>query len=167
MGSPALNPAFVDTGRLGEVEVTRVVLLLGILLSISFGGSGFTPQVMAAEPARQAAPKQAPKSSFFLIFFDWSSREVSPNGIKRIDDVVAAAEGAREVRIIGHTDMSESNDHELSLARAMVIHKALIGKGVPAPIIAIVGSGNARLLVPTKAGEREPQNRRVEIAVTM
>jgi outer membrane protein OmpA-like peptidoglycan-associated protein len=53
----------------------------------------------------------------------------------------------------------------LSLRRANTVKDALIQNGVPATAIAVVGRGEAGLLVQTGDGVREPQNRRVEIVI--
>jgi OmpA-OmpF porin, OOP family len=51
----------------------------------------------------------------------------------------------------------------LSLRRAHAVAGELVRDGVPAGAISIRGFGQTHLLVPTGAGVREPQNRRVEI----
>jgi outer membrane protein OmpA-like peptidoglycan-associated protein len=53
----------------------------------------------------------------------------------------------------------------LSLRRANAVKDALVRNGVPAQVVAVIGRGEAGLLVQTGDGVREPQNRRVEIAV--
>ena len=42
---------------------------------------------------------------------------------------------------------------------------ALVHEGVPATSISVIGKGETALLVQTKDGVREPQNRRVEIVI--
>ena len=51
----------------------------------------------------------------------------------------------------------------LSLRRARAVAAELVRRGVPQAEIAVQGFGDTRPLVPTQAGVREPQNRRVEI----
>ena len=53
----------------------------------------------------------------------------------------------------------------LSLRRANAVKNALVGEGVPATEISVVGRGEAQPLVQTADGVREPQNRRVEIVM--
>jgi outer membrane protein OmpA-like peptidoglycan-associated protein len=53
----------------------------------------------------------------------------------------------------------------LSLRRANAVKDALVREGVPAQAIAVIGRGEAGLLVKTADGVREPQNRRVEIVI--
>lgn len=67
----------------------------------------------------------------------------------------------------GHTDTAGSANYNMarSLRRASSVKNALVKEGVPATSITVVGCGETALLVPTKDGVREPQNRRVEIVV--
>ena len=51
----------------------------------------------------------------------------------------------------------------LSVRRADAVKAELVRLGVPAANITTIGRGQEDLLVPTKDGVREPQNRRVEI----
>ena len=53
----------------------------------------------------------------------------------------------------------------LSLRRASAVKDGLVRERVAADSIAVVGRSEESLLVPTKEGVREPQNRRVEIVV--
>ena len=51
----------------------------------------------------------------------------------------------------------------LSVRRAEAVKAELVRLGVPAGVITTIGRGEEDLLVPTKDGVREPQNRRVSI----
>jgi len=65
----------------------------------------------------------------------------------------------------GHPDTSGTPLYNmaLSLRRAEAVKGAMVKEGVPATAIAVVGRGEANLLVQTPDGVRELQNRRVEI----
>ena len=52
---------------------------------------------------------------------------------------------------------------KLSRQRADNVAAELVKDGVPKNVIMIQAFGDTHLLVPTAAGVREPQNRRVEI----
>jgi outer membrane protein OmpA-like peptidoglycan-associated protein len=71
------------------------------------------------------------------------------------------------IDITGHADRSGSaryNDR-LSRRRANAVKRGLISNGVPEKDIIIYAHGEREPLVPTRDGVREPQNRRVEIAL--
>jgi outer membrane protein OmpA-like peptidoglycan-associated protein len=53
----------------------------------------------------------------------------------------------------------------LSLRRANAVGQQLVRDGVPENAIVITALGDTQPLVPTAAGVREPQNRRVEIVI--
>jgi OmpA-OmpF porin, OOP family len=67
----------------------------------------------------------------------------------------------------GYTSISGTPQYNrsLSLYRAQAVAAELIKDGVPKAAIGVEGFGETHLLVPTAAGVREPQNRRVEIIV--
>jgi outer membrane protein OmpA-like peptidoglycan-associated protein len=75
--------------------------------------------------------------------------------------------GNPSITATGHTDTSGSAEYNMGLSqrRANVVRDALMQNGVPAGAIVANGVGEQGLLVQTGDGVREPQNRRVEIAV--
>jgi OOP family OmpA-OmpF porin len=104
-----------------------------------------------------------------VIFFDWDSTTLSQQSITSIrwaaNDFKAT--GTAHVTVTGHTDSSgpESYNMALSLRRANAVKEALVRDGVPESAITIVGKGETDPLVPLQDGVREPQNRRVQIAL--
>ncbi|MFO1153201.1 MAG: OmpA family protein [Rhodospirillales bacterium] len=116
-------------------------------------------------PAPAAAPA---KPSDFLVFFDWDKYNLTPEALKIITDAVNAAkkEGAKAIKVVGHTDTSGPADYNLRLSerRANAVAQQMIKLGIPATAITTVGRGEEDLLVPTKDGVREPQNRRAAIS---
>ena len=118
------------------------------------------------KPVPVAAPPAKP--SDFLVFFDWDKYNLTPEAMKIIADAVAAAkkEGAKSIRVVGHTDTSGSPAYNLRLSerRANAVAQQMIKLGIPATSITTVGKGEEDLLVPTKDGVREPQNRRAAIS---
>ena len=129
-------------------------------LSYKFG----QPEVAPPPPP---APAVAPPS--FMVFFDWDRANISDQALNTIRQAAAAfkSKGNARITATGHTDTSgpESYNMALSLRRANAVKDALVREGVPAAAIAVIGRGEANLLVPTGDGVREPQNRRVEIVV--
>jgi outer membrane protein OmpA-like peptidoglycan-associated protein len=75
--------------------------------------------------------------------------------------------GAARITLTGHTDTSgpERYNMALSLRRANAVKDALVGEGVPASAITVIGKGKSEPLVPTGDAVREPRNRRVEIVI--
>ena len=121
----------------------------------------------AAAPPPPPAPAVAPPS--FMVFFDWDRSNLSvqaQNTIRQAADAYKSKGNAR-VTATGHTDTSgpEAYNMALSLRRANTVKDALVQNGVPATAIAVIGRGEAGLLVQTGDGVREPQNRRVEIVI--
>ena len=118
-------------------------------------------------PPPPPPPVAAPTS--FMVFFDWDRSNLSQQAVQTIGQAVAAwrTRGSARITATGHTDTSgpESYNMALSLRRANAVKDALVREGVPAAAIAVIGRGEANLLVPTGDGVREPQNRRVEIVV--
>lgn len=109
-----------------------------------------------------------PRPSSHLIFFDWNSSTLTDHWRSKIAE---AAKGwttrQRPMRVVGHTDLSQSDDRAMILGRqrADAVAAELVRLGVPKDKISASSVGKQRPLVPTGAGAREPQNRRVEIIV--
>jgi hypothetical protein len=110
-------------------------------------------------------PPPAPKS--FMVFFDWDKSALSAQAMSTIKQAADTfkSTGTARITATGHTDTSGTPQYNmaLSLRRAEAVKGALVKEGIPATAIAVVGRGEANLLVPTPDGVREPQNRRVEI----
>ena len=105
----------------------------------------------------------------YVVFFDWDRANLSAQALNTIKEAAAAfkTRGNARVTATGHTDTSgtEAYNMGLSLRRANAVKEALMGEGVAASAITVIGRGEQGLLVPTGDGVREPQNRRVEILI--
>ena len=132
-------------------------IMLG--LQIKFG-----PAAVAPPPA--PPPVAAPS---YMVFFDWDRSNLSAQALNTIKQAANAfkTKGNARITATGHTDKSgpENYNMALSLRRANAVKDALVREGVPATAIAVIGRGEAGLLVQTADGVREPQNRRVEIVI--
>ena len=127
---------------------------------------------MAKLDEKPAAAKPTPPMATpdrFLVFFDWDKYNINA---KAKDTIVTAAGTAKKanagkVQVIGHTDTSGPADYNLKLSqrRADAVKKTLVGQTLPASAITTEARGEKDLLVPTKDGVREAQNRRAEIIV--
>jgi outer membrane protein OmpA-like peptidoglycan-associated protein len=123
----------------------------------------------APAPAPEAAPAApAPEAArTYLVFFDWDRSDLTGRARQIVAEAAQASTRVRTTRIEvnGYTDLSGTaayNQH-LSVRRAQSVEAELIRDGVAPGEIAIHGFGERDPLVPTGAGVREPQNRRVEI----
>jgi OOP family OmpA-OmpF porin len=119
-------------------------------------------------PAPMAAPAPAPARSY-LVFFDWDKATLTPRAQQIVADAAANSTKVKytQIEVNGYTDTSGTPQYNqgLSIRRAQAVAAELVKDGVPKSAIAIQGFGETHLLVPTGAGVREPQNRRVEIII--
>jgi outer membrane protein OmpA-like peptidoglycan-associated protein len=131
-------------------------------LRLTFGAP--PPPPPALVPAAAPAPLAARS---YLVFFDWDKATLTDRAREIIREAAANSTHVQYTRIEvnGYTDTSGTPRYNmgLSLRRAHAVAGELVRDGVPAGSISIRGFGQTHLLVPTGAGVREPQNRRVEI----
>ncbi len=117
-------------------------------------------------PAPAAAPVAAPARTY-LVFFDWDRADLSDRARQIIGEAASNVGRVQVTRIEvnGYTDRSgtPAYNQRLSVRRAQAVAGELVRDGVPQGEIATLGFGESNPLVPTAAGVREPQNRRVEI----
>jgi iron complex outermembrane receptor protein len=136
-------------------------------ISYSFGGPSSEPETAPAAyvPPPAAAPAPAPKS--YLVFFDFNKSDLTPEALTIVDTAAKNAGPAKvtQLTVTGHTDTvgSDAYNMRLSRRRAESVAAELEKDGIPSSEIEIVAKGKRDLLVPTKDGVKEPQNRRVQI----
>ena len=103
----------------------------------------------------------------YLVFFDFARADLTPESTKIVDDAAANAIAGKttQIDVTGYTDTvgSDAFNLRLSKRRALTVQDELMKQGIPAGEIAIFAKGKHDLLVPTKDGVKEPQNRRVQI----
>ncbi|MBN9486719.1 MAG: OmpA family protein [Alphaproteobacteria bacterium] len=153
-----LEGRYYGTTNPGAYQNNNIAVMLGV--SYKFG------QPAVAAPPAAAPPVSAPS---FMVFFDWDRSNLSQQALSTIQQAADAykTKGSARITATGHTDTSGPADYNmaLSLRRANTVKDALVRDGVPATAISVVGKGETDLLVPTGDGVREPQNRRVVIAL--
>ena len=138
----------------------------GITAVYKFGGPN-TPEATPAAyvPPPPVAPVSVPKS--YLVFFDFNKSDLTPQALTIVDQAAANAGPAKvtQLTVTGHTDTvgSDAYNMRLSRRRAESVAAQLEKDGIPSSEIEIVAKGKRDLLVPTKDGVKEPQNRRVQI----
>jgi iron complex outermembrane receptor protein len=122
------------------------------------------PAAAYVPPAAQA-PMAAPKS--YMVFFDFNKSDLTPQAVEIVDTAAKNAGPAKvtQLTVTGHTDTvgSDAYNMRLSKRRAESVAAELEKQGIASSEIEIVAKGKRDLLVPTKDGVREPQNRRVQI----
>ncbi len=117
-----------------------------------------------------AAPAPAPAASrSFLVFFDWDKSVLTERARQVVREAANASQKTQttHIEVNGYTDSSgtPAYNKSLSLRRAQAVAGELVKDGVAKEAIRIEGFGESNPLVPTTAGAREPQNRRVEIHI--
>jgi outer membrane protein OmpA-like peptidoglycan-associated protein len=144
--------------RSGRHEIKKLLAAIAVL---AVAGCSEPP----AGPGMEIFESYPPAS--YMVFFDWDHTTLSPQSIATIKVAADWFKTKSRVHItaVGHTDRSgpENYNVALSLRRATVVRDELVRDGVPADVISIVGKGDTQPLLPTPDGERELQNRRVEI----
>lgn len=118
----------------------------------------------------QPPPAAAPQTSrSFLVFFDWNRADLSDRARQIIGEAVQQARSQRSTRIevAGHADRSGTVQYNqaLSRRRAEAVAAELVRQGIAREEIVVTAHGETQPLVTTADGEREPQNRRVEIVL--
>jgi outer membrane protein OmpA-like peptidoglycan-associated protein len=136
---------------------------------VLFAFGGAPAPLPPADPPTQPsplAPDMAPARTY-LVFFDWDRADLTTRARQIVAQAAQAATHATTTRIDvrGYTDLSGTATYNqaLSLRRARSVQAELVRDGIARDEITIHGYGETSPLVPTAAGMREPQNRRVEI----
>jgi OOP family OmpA-OmpF porin len=134
-----------------------------ILASLTYRFAAASPVVVPPPPP----PPPPAERRVFLVFFDWDRDTITPAGMEIIRQAADAfkAGASVQIQVTGYTDRSGSPGYNqrLSERRANNVANALASLGVPRSQMAVNGRGENDNRVPTAAGVREPQNRRVEI----
>jgi OmpA-OmpF porin, OOP family len=156
-------PGVTTSGRLKFGNDFNHSLLIGVRYNF-----GAPAPASPAAPMPVAAPAPAPARSY-LVFFDWDKAALTDRAraiVKEAADNSTRVQTTR-IEVNGYTDTSGTPRYNqgLSLRRAQTVAAELVRDGVPQNAINIQGLGDTNLLVPTGAGVREPQNRRVEIII--
>ena len=124
---------------------------------------------VAMRPAPAPVASGAPPEQSFLVFFDFDKATITPEGQQVIQRAVQNYRrgGTPHIVATGHADRAGPDTYNMSLSdrRANAVRQALVSAGVPTNDIGTQARGESQPLVPTPDGEREPQNRRVEIQV--
>lgn len=164
--------------RLGRDVETRFRShsIMGSLI-YNFGGA---PEPVVAPPPPPApvyvAPPPPPpppppravcNTGPYIVFFDWDKSNLRPDAASVLDNAVAQYTdcGNAKVMLAGHADKSGTATYNVGLSqrRNSTVRAYLESKGIAGGAIASEAFGETAPLVQTADGEREPQNRRVEV----
>ncbi|MFN3620895.1 OmpA family protein [Sphingorhabdus sp.] len=163
--------------RLGRSIDTRFRShsLMGSLI-YNFGGAPAPVEVAAppppppyVAPPPPPPPPPAPvcNTGPYIVFFDWDKSNLRPDAASVLDNAVAQYSNCGNARVMlaGHADKSGSARYNVGLSqrRNATVRSYLESKGVSGGAITTEAFGETAPLVQTADGEREPQNRRVEV----
>jgi outer membrane protein OmpA-like peptidoglycan-associated protein len=146
-------------GRAGDTRFRSHSVMASLVYN--FGG--------APAPVEVAAPPPPPvcNTGPYIVFFDWDQSNLRPDAASVLDNAVAQYSncGTAKVMLAGHADKSGSAKYNVGLSqrRNTTVRSYLESKGVAGGAIATEAFGETAPLVQTADGEREPQNRRVEV----
>ncbi len=155
-GQPAFSRRVTTSGNYNHD------LLLGLRYAFNV-----TPPAPPVADTPAPAVREVARS--YLVFFDWDRADLT----ERARAIVAEAAQATtrvavtRIEVSGHTDRSGTPQYNqgLSQRRGAAVAGELVRLGVPRAAITTQAFGEARPLVATADGVREPQNRRVEIVL--
>ena len=141
--------------------------MFGFTLKYRFSEASEEPAPTAAyvPPPAVAPAATTPKS--YLVFFDFNKSDLTGQAMSIVDQAAKNAGPAKvtKLEVTGHTDTvgSDAYNMRLSRRRAEAVAARLEKDGIPSSEIDVIAKGKRDLLVPTKDGVKEPQNRRVQI----
>ena len=159
----AVSPA-LGGGRFQEKVLNNLNNIVTVGLRYQFNVTPPPPP-----PVVPAAPLAATPSRTYLVFFDWDRADLTARARQVIGDAASNAGRVQYTRIEvdGNADRSGTPAYNLGLSRrrAETVAAELVRDGIPREAIGIQAFGDTKPLIPTAAGAREPQNRRVEIVI--
>lgn len=127
------------------------------------------PVVVMPEPVRIERPEICSQTIAGIVFFDFDSSTAPESANQTLDAVAQNMRpcGWSSLTVTGHTDQSGSDayNNALSVRRATAVANLLESWGIAGSALNVSGHGETEPRVPTADGERNPQNRRVEITV--
>ena len=135
-----------------------------LMLGVRYEFNPPPPPGIAAPPAPLPVISRA-----YIVFFDWDRADLTDRARGIIAQAAQAStqSGTTRIEVDGNADRSGSPRYNIGLSqrRAQAVASELMRDGITQGAITIQAFGDTRPLVPTAAGVREPQNRRVEIVL--
>ena len=162
--SPSMDVRAQGTTARGSTDVDNYNHSLLVGLRYAFGVTPPPPAVVAQPPSAVPAVART-----YLVFFDFDRADLTDRARQIIAEAAtnSTRAGTTRIEVSGHADRSGTPQYNqrLSERRAAAVAAELERRGVARSAMAIQAFGESRPLVPTAAGVREPQNRRVEIVL--
>ena len=150
----------LQTGNENITENLNHSVLLGV--RYAFNAAPPPPPPAPVAPTPVVTPTRT-----YLVFFDWDRADLTERARQIVAEAAQNSTRVQSTRIEvqGNADRSGTPQYNqgLSLRRAQTVAAELVRDGVPQAEIQVEAFGDTRPLVPTAAGVREPQNRRVAI----
>jgi hypothetical protein len=119
------------------------------------------------DPALPPLAEGGRPAAHYAMWFDFNDDELTPSGHRAVAEAArdARTSGATHIMIVGHADSSGADGYniDLSLRRAEAVRREMVRDGVDENLFVIDGRGDRDPAVPTPAGVREPENRRVVV----
>lgn len=130
----------------------------------------FTNTMQAPPPPVSTVPDEICNQKIAgIVFFEFDSSIPPAESAQTIEYVAAntAACGWKSFTVSGHTDRagSDAYNNALSVRRAEAVAEMMKSRGIDPGVLTVTALGETVPRVPTPDGERNPQNRRVEITV--
>jgi OOP family OmpA-OmpF porin len=109
-------------------------------------------------------PKVSISAVEFIQFAEGSARlnRAARRALDKMAEMIRSGPGGGVVRVEGHCDRKETQKAVLSLKRARVVRRYLVGKGVPGERLKAIGLGSTRPLATGRSAADRQQNRRVD-----
>jgi len=106
------------------------------------------------------------QQSSFNIFFDFESAELSPGAAELTERLAREILPSARVTLIGNADTAEAKPDRISYARGNEVLKHFLRKQSLMKVrFNVVANGISTPLIKTGPNMKEPQNRRVEVAI--
>lgn len=126
-------------------------------------------RTQVAPPPVESKPDVCNQKVAGIVFFEFDSSTPPAEAAQTIDFVAnnVSVCGWDGFLVAGHTDRAGSNSYNqaLSIRRAEAVASIMASRGISRDAISVSAFGEEEPRVETPDGERNPQNRRVEITV--
>jgi outer membrane protein OmpA-like peptidoglycan-associated protein len=103
------------------------------------------------------------------LYFERGTTALDAGSLSALSEIVdtIAARNSETISVIGHADTTGDRDLNLKLstARAEIVSRLLIEKGIKPEYLEISSHGKENPLIKTGDNVSEPRNRRVEVVV--
>jgi len=162
--------AVTFTNKVGTVALDRGFQAVEIARADAKPGIPYQMDQARAQQLFGHALESLPQvAESFLAYFAEGSDNLTPETAGVLQQVVKAIQDrhSTDVSVIGHADATgdKASNYQLGLRRAQRVAQNLQTLGVITGVLSVESHGDVDLVVQTRRGVAEMQNRRVEIVV--